>query len=369
MTHRKTNPHKCIYCLKDETQTSFRGSEHIIPVFLGGTKEMMLDKYVCDECNSGILNGYEAHFKVDSYEGIFSSMIGLKNKRTIRIADDALKYKLSLADGDMGIFKNIFPQITREGKIELRPQIHMKNKHNQKYEVIWTSSLVKPNKEFRQRLKERYVYDSIRIIADIEFTLEKTIKLLDSVGIPYKQKTYEEIPPEMNLPENKILIDFEGKISPELAKTPAKIAFNYILFCAMKSHLISSFYSDDFEQIREFLLAPGPEDPNKIIESISTDTSFNIVNSDILKNACVHIITFVCDDSGVIKANISIFNRFNYQIKIGKFPFHIQPQGKFGNGMVFDPFTGESTKLHASTSGQYLVIPDVTAGKFDLFSR
>lgn len=356
---------KCVYCLNEGDETLFKGSEHVIPAFLGGTRHMMLNKLVCDSCNSKF-SSIETKFKENSLEGVFTSMIRLKNNRTIRLHDDFLKYRLSCTAGDLGFFAKQFPTIKADGKIYFMAQVHLKNKVNDKYEVIFAQALVNPNKKFREQFF-KYSNKDILIFADLEYPLDRIIALLKGVNINYQQKELHV--PNMNLkPSGQILINWDVRIDNSLLRLPAKISFNYLLFCALKSGLIDRFYGSSFNEIRSYILdGIQPADKSKIITLVDKPV-YHTTNTDLQSFACIHVLTLEYNN-GYIWGNITLFNQFKYRIRLGKYTFNFAPPAKFGCATALNPFTGQFEKLYPSVRNDMSFITNLDSQQFSLFSR
>ena len=61
---------KCIYCLEDKPETSYKKVEHVIPQSFGVFKNnFTLNKVVCDDCNNYFGDNLEIDLARDTYEG------------------------------------------------------------------------------------------------------------------------------------------------------------------------------------------------------------------------------------------------------------------------------------------------------------
>lgn len=47
---------RCLYCLNNEENRTFRSVEHVFPESLGNTSIILEKGVVCDQCNNGILS-------------------------------------------------------------------------------------------------------------------------------------------------------------------------------------------------------------------------------------------------------------------------------------------------------------------------
>ncbi|MEO4144009.1 MULTISPECIES: HNH endonuclease [Acinetobacter calcoaceticus/baumannii complex] len=71
------NIQKCIFCLKDDTETSFENKPHVIPYFLGN--KYLLHSNECDECNAYFSKSLED--ALDKYTAPFRTLNLIKNRR------------------------------------------------------------------------------------------------------------------------------------------------------------------------------------------------------------------------------------------------------------------------------------------------
>lgn len=92
---------KCIYCLKNNTQTTFNNCEHIIPQFLGTfspLNPLFKGDLVCDQCNN-TFNPLETNFKEDSEEGIYGQMLNIERNNSVRLRGKNVKLKFKSGIG------------------------------------------------------------------------------------------------------------------------------------------------------------------------------------------------------------------------------------------------------------------------------
>jgi hypothetical protein len=77
---------KCIYCLKDKSESAFKKREHVIPQCFGKFPEnnLVLHKVVCDECNQYFGDNIELYMGRDSFEGFVRIEHGIKPKKALR---------------------------------------------------------------------------------------------------------------------------------------------------------------------------------------------------------------------------------------------------------------------------------------------
>jgi len=120
----------CIYCLKTEAETIFKGEEHIIPQSLGGKPFPTITKeFICFNCNSVILSGLETEFKQDSFEGVFGQMLGVGEANSVWIRGRSININTVAGFGDR-FFDEMFPFLKMENNtpvIDLVGQLKVRN--------------------------------------------------------------------------------------------------------------------------------------------------------------------------------------------------------------------------------------------------
>jgi hypothetical protein len=148
---------KCIYCEKDENETTFLGREHVLPKLMGiFENNPTIIGWVCDNCNSKVFNALETRFKEDTEEGIFYQMFNFENSSQIRIKGNNVKTTFSPGLGD-NFFNEMFPFLRRQDndwKVFLLPQIKVKRYGDNGYLILLVDELKKLNEKKFAKIKD-----------------------------------------------------------------------------------------------------------------------------------------------------------------------------------------------------------------------
>jgi len=217
---------KCIYCLKDKLIGCFRKTEHVLPQSFGKFKNnLTLNNIVCDECNEYFGNNIEILLGRDTLEGRERFIHKIKKLKEFK--SQGKKSRLSIKVNE-GPFKGAYAYreySENENDIIIKPlpQIGFKKDDDAEYVYFLLDEI--PNREYLEK----------------NFNL-KTPKSVASLGCQPNlvQKC---------LTEKGISFNFDGEFSPEvdalgwncevtahidqiILRSIAKIAFNYLTFCA-----------------------------------------------------------------------------------------------------------------------------------------
>lgn len=334
---------KCAYCLKENDATTFHSREHVIPQSLGSFEPLnptIRGDVVCDECNK-LFSPLEANFIEDTYEGVYSQRLNLRNRGSVTIRAD--KFKIDRISGFGGGFlKEMFPFLEpREGKIVPVPRSQIKfNRFRGGYRIFLPEALEivpRGSGEFKklsadmQKLSQK----DMAIFAESREEVQRIINLLKEYGVNYKEKDsrYEE--PE---PGKRIFVDesYECTIDLNIGRILAKIAFNYFAYCAIQSGRKEILYLDNFKKVRTFIHTGELGRVKEIITSISEDPILKEEQDD-KKRLIMHMINFL-PENGHISVRMSFFGLpAVYKIDLGTLPEALMVE-KFGCGHAFDPF-------------------------------
>jgi hypothetical protein len=359
---------RCVYCLCEEDEvTTFKGSEHIIPKFLGGRSPFPLieKNLVCDNCNSVKFSNLETIFKKDSYEGIFTYMLNLEASKSVWVVANNITISNDCGLGD-DFFNEIFPFLKLENEklvIDVKSQLKIRDKNG--YQVFTFENLLRIKQngttEF-QKIKDRLKKISEEDIAIFMLSKDGTsdnvddfISLLKEYGIDYSEKERKFVE-NKDLESNKFGINWEFKITNNFMRVVAKIALNYFIYCSAQEgdYFKNTLFDNTFDKVKNFIIKddcdwreiielsdqkPIPGVEPKSIESVSHLISFTSVNE--------HIIV-----------SLSLFGYSLYKIDLGKNSFLSSIYG-FGCEHVFNPKTKILSRMN--------LIPIKAEGSFGLF--
>lgn len=339
---------KCIYCLKTESETVFKGEEHIIPQCLGGKPFPTITKeFICSNCNSVILSGLETEFKQDSFEGVFGQMLGIGDSGSVWIRGKNMNINTVAGFGDK-FFDEMFPFLKIENNtpvVDLVGQLKVRNKYDG-FQVFPLATLEKVKnagskrkfKEIKERLSKASLKDLALFAGSEDGTtdsIDSFIELLKEYGVNYKEKERKHMPSEQ-VQDKAFEVEWECKIENNLMRVIAKIAFNYFAYCSIceGKYYQDLLMGDDFNAIRNFIIY-GKGSWRDFVKFSDNKAILNIEGNG-EKRVLVHTILFA-NNNGKIMARVSLFGRWIYEVTISKYPLNLI-QSNFGCGHVFEPF-------------------------------
>lgn len=338
----------CVYCIKNDAETTFIKSEHVIPrlfgVFNKPVNNPTIINYVCDQCNSNF-SLLETYVKEDTEEGIFFQMLNLTNSYQIRIRGEKVKTNFCPGFGD-NFFNEIFPLLKIEnGKqvIELKSQIKLK-RYSGYYYIFLIDELKKILNKKKEVERIKKIFNSVDN-KDIRLFVggapgdpkpfEKAINLLNSLRTnPYREGVNKTI--EIKEQGKLFAINMDCAVDPPRARIFAKIAFNYFIFSAIEGGMSHILYNKNFEKIKKFILNAEDVPLKDIIESVDERDFILIQEKMRNKRLSAHQIIFY-NDRGRIIAEVVILGKRIYKIIIGNIFDEINV-ANFGSGHLFDPY-------------------------------
>ncbi|NQV00143.1 MAG: hypothetical protein HQ538_05355 [Parcubacteria group bacterium] len=209
-------------------------------------------------------------------------------------------------------------------------------------------------KESIKKLKQKFGKLDISLFGNDKegWTIERIIKLLKDYGLSYNKKSEENF--EDKERGTKWFIDYVENGDAETLRTPVKIAFNYFAFCAKKDNMLNILLSPNFDYIRRYIRY-------KELPSTNYKPVFNY-NKNPKDKRGIHIISFQ-KEGNFITSFVNLFNRFNYRIVLGEYPFNIESDN-FGCATAFNPFSGKiTTSIYSSPQ------PKIGKPEYGLFCR
>lgn len=338
---------RCVYCLKNEEETTFAHREHVMPQFLGTFSPLnpvLVGDLVCDTCNHAF-SPFERNFHEDSEEGITGQMLNIDNRHSVRLRGKNVKMVTSNGIG-VDMLDQVFPFFKREAErlvVELKPQVQLRN-YDGVYQVFLPEALrviKKDGREFRD-VKKRIAglqQKDIRIFAPAdhagdEAAFSSVVALLVDFGITYKEgeKAFSAIEKREGTPFE---ISMECTVNRDIGRVLAKIAFNYFAYCANTSQKSDILFGENFDRIRQFIRGDESIALKDVVISLDKDVILG-EERDGQKRLLAHVVVFE-EVNGQIIAKLSFWGRRIYEIAIGAIPSDLSVRN-FGCGHVFDPF-------------------------------
>ncbi len=341
---------QCIYCLKNDAETTFNSREHVIPKNLGrfDSSPTISGNIVCDSCNSkfGVL---ETIFTEDTYEGVYGQRLSVMGRGSVTARNNLHKIDRTSGFGE-GFFTEMFPFLEfKDGKVVpvMKDQIKFKLKKGAGYRIFFPEALKavpRGTKRFRKLVADlrKLNQKDISIFVETKEKLKDAIKLLHSYGIKYKEKKSHH---KQFKPGDKIFIEehYENTITIDMARILAKIAFNYFAYCAIQDGREDILFSPNFERTRTFIYNGTGANVKDIVPSISEDPILK-EEIDEGKRLLAHFVNFLPDNSRVVIRMTFYGLPTVYKIDLGDLPQELNTNN-FGCGHAFNPFTHKIINL------------------------
>ncbi len=129
--------------------------------------------------------------------------------------------------------------------------------------------------------------------------------------------------------------DYHCTVNKDIGRVLAKIAFNYLAYCALQDKKIHILYTKQFDTIRRFIHS-GEGDMKNVIVSPNEEPILLEERTD-KKRVIAHLINFLPED-GKIVLRVTFFGQVAvYKIIIGDIPEELSDE-HFGCAHIFDPF-------------------------------
>lgn len=234
---------KCIYCLKDQPDSSFRKTEHVLSQSFGKFKNnFTLNKTVCDTCNQYFGDNLEIHLARETIEGMKRFDHNLKKAKQYKTPGKKSKLTIKIVEGP---FKGAYAfreYSSVENEIILKPadQIGFKKSGKNEYDYFLLEDI--PEKK---HLDETYDLKQKKSIVVLGCTFEKAQKYLAEKKIIFHEDGF-------GYPTNPgadIGCEVSWTIDQIIYRAIAKIAFNYFTYWAGSKTVIHNA----FNPIREYV--------------------------------------------------------------------------------------------------------------------
>ena len=337
---------QCIYCFKKEPDVAFKGEEHVIPKLLGVFhNNLKLPELVCDNCNSVVFNLLETKFKEDTEEGIYCQMYNFENNIQIRIRNENAKssFTYNLTEKFFSETFPFFRFIDGGWKVVFLPQIKAKGYGKNGYVILLVDEIKKrkiSSKKIKSvkkilkkvRLKDMQIFVHGNGVGDSQ-DMDDTIELLNKLGVKYSEKE-RKFAPSITPDTDYMNMAIDGSIGNDVGRVVAKIAFNYLAYCALKSGNTQILFHDNFLKIRSYISGTVDTPIKEIVSDIKHDT---VIIDEKLKGIrfIAHMVSFRLNGNDII-SEISFFGRKIYTVQIGKCPNELK-NDNFGCAHLFHP--------------------------------
>ena len=336
---------QCIYCLKNETETTFLTREHVIPQSFGTFTPLnptIKGDIVCDSCNTKILSPLEVNFIEDSMEGFFAQRLNLNNRNSITMRNNNFKIDIDSGFGHDFFNQMVFPLKPENEKLVPYPktQVKFRGLGGQSCRVFFPEALKQIKKESKnfQKLSadmKKLSQKDLCIFAETHEDMDEVIALLKDYGVTYKEKERHHKPFEEGV-KYELLEDYSCTVNHNIGRVLAKVAMNYFAYCCIQDGQESLLLSSNFNPIRNYIFKGDGKMRNFIVSVSEEPITYEENQSK--KRIVSHVINFV-EESGMVISRMTFFGcPAIYKIILGKMPIGI-PAESFGCGHLFDPFS------------------------------
>src|SRR3989338_6392446 len=253
---RSSHMARCAYCLQDNTKTTFKNREHVMPQTLGvftPTTLLIEGDLVCDQCNNRF-SGLETLFIEDTWEGSISKDVIRGHPRGLEQRGKLFSHTTDFPS-NQGVFDKYHHYLEmNEGKLisKFVPQISLVDKVSGKKIVHPFSEIAKASGSKKKKLRARYKNRKfeVGIYALHDEQIDEAIKILQDLQIDYneiKREQAKEIPASVNA-------EIQGTINPPITRVIVKVAFNYLIHAANEQGSTSELFGDEFSLLRAFIM-------------------------------------------------------------------------------------------------------------------
>ena len=298
----------CIYCLEDQTQSSFTKVEHVVPQSFGRFENnLTLHETVCDGCNKYFGDNLEIALARDTYEGGLRFEYGLRQPSEFKSLGKKTRLTVRIHEGEFRGAYACREYSETQGGIIVKPVPQVGFRKAVDSEIgYYLLDAIPPKQYFDQNGYDLDQPGSIRIIPSTDV---ESIKLvLIEKGFTFK--AHKDVDPDHS--EHDWLCKVEGTIDDTILRAVAKIGFNYLSHWQGCEFMLEG----DFDPARRFIRY-GVKPQYALIkirqESILGDEPVEG------KRRLGHLITvdWAADKRSVV-AQVSIFNWLTYSICLAR---------------------------------------------------
>jgi hypothetical protein len=234
---------KCIYCLEDKPELSFKKTEHVLSQSFGRFRNnFTLNKTVCDTCNQYFGDNLEIHLARETIEGMKRFEHNLKKAKLYKSPGKKSKLTIKVVEGPFRGAHAFREYSNIEKRIVLKPlpQVGFKKSDIDEYDYFHLEDI--PEKEY---LLETYDLKPKKSIVVLGCAFEDAQKYLaekkiifhnDGSGYPL---TYD----------SDMGCEVTWAIGQVIYRGIAKIAFNYFTYWAGSKTAMN----ESFNPIREYI--------------------------------------------------------------------------------------------------------------------
>jgi len=297
---------KCIYCLENKPESSYKNTEHVIPEAFGRFKNnFTLNKIVCNDCNQYFGDNLELDFARDTFEGQSRVEFNIKKPEDFKSCKES-RLIIRIAEGPLKgayVYREYSPD-TNQIALKPVPQVGFKKHGLDEYEYYLLNEI--PDKK---NLEENN-FDLTHVHAIRAFGIEENEleKKLSEKDIIFNLKGEEYLSPNKT---GSALCEIEGTIDRKIFRAIAKIGFNYLTYWQGADFV----HQEAFDSIRRYVRY-GETASYPLVRVLEKPI---LADEDDERRRLGHLITvnWTADKSSIV-AQISLFNWITYTVSVSR---------------------------------------------------
>jgi len=314
---------RCIYCLENKPNDTYRMAEHVMPQSFGRFQNnFTLHGVVCDACNHHLGNELETFLARDSLEGLSRVDHGLKKQKDFRAVRSSSRIVIRVAEGDFAGCYAVREYSKEDGRVTLKhlPQIGFMMAQTGAYEYFLTSDLPTQAELEKSGFDRKHP----KAIFGVGMDSDKLKRLLTEKGVGFN---FAGERPQ-GLPPADIECEVSVTIDDRIRRAIAKIAFNYLAYRLGRDFALHPA----FDPVRRYIRYGEKKDHPFVIAKDEAILAGEPIEG---QRVLAHLVTLNRASDGVsIMAQIALFNHLTYCVSLAQeFPNRETP---IRSGHLFD---------------------------------
>lgn len=354
---------RCVYC-DDRNKNSFTKKAHVLSQFMGNFQPDIYFRgdVVCDDCNSELGKTIERHFAEKSFEGLIARL-HLRRKRdkqsaVILFNSSLLKFRFHTEESiTYDPLFLLIKSILNKVKSVKDPLLLLKKGNLYAFIFVEDVILLKSEnkvKKLQQRIKVfREGTELGEWIGDKDNSAEIVQCALPKLGLKanFDDESVNEKPKQI-----KSSFIATQSVDTNTARFIAKVIFEYFVYCANESSLISSVFSEELKPIRDFIKG-GKGNAKNFVSVINND----FVSPTIKQQNNYYFLAFEVIN-GFLVGKVAFMDSLGYKVNIGRSPLLLS-ENRIGNAHAFN-LTNKTTKKMYSGK-----IPKISTSEFSIYNK
>lgn len=354
---------RCIYC-DNRNKNGFTKKAHVLSQFMGNFQPDIYfhGDVVCDDCNNKFGKTIERHFAEKSFEGLIARLHlrRKKNKQSAVILYDSSLLKFHFHTEEPITYAPLFLLVKSIlYKVRSTKDTLLLLKKGNLYAFIFVEDVasLKSNNEIKKLQNKirtfRKETEFGEWIGDRDDSAELVQCALPKLGLRanFSDESVNEKPKQI-----KSTFTATQAVDINTARFVAKVIFEYFVYCANKSCLISSVFSEELKPIRDFI-KEGKGDAKNFVSIINND----FVSPKIKQQNNHYFLAFEVIN-GFLVGKVAFMDSLGYKVNIGKSPFFLSGN-IIGNAHAFN-LTNKTTKKMYSGK-----IPKISTNEFSIYNN